>query len=337
MTERVVGFLEALDRKKGSIWVIFIQMLPAVNDWNVDHPELLSAGYRWTNDWNYKNTDGQQFDRHSGWEKALPVLGLPNPVLAKQLARMLQEDKPAGSRLVGFLRRSSVIKSELALCADKTTEYNWTMQVSEFASPGQWGADDLLDIWIALWNLEWFAGFDFGLSSLVSHGALDHRPLVPVQKISLIKRLLPSVHFQAKGEEQANNVINSTMRMFEGYGTRLLVQRVYEWLFRNWRRRKSGKKFSDGKNAEAAIDGCPQKSFSCSAALWGLLIMLWAIRHWCCAIEILSWAEISFGSNKWDRRNYAYCTKWNKSPAKRILKSSRIPLFKSYFCPNMRQ
>ncbi|MCP4311783.1 MAG: hypothetical protein GY790_11005, partial [Bacteroidetes bacterium] len=63
-----------------------------------------------------------------------------------------------------------------------------------------------------------------------------NRPLVPFpgeltpEEIAYYRPFL----FQPKGEEQANNVIDiQAMRMFEGYGAKMLVQRVYEMVMAN--------------------------------------------------------------------------------------------------------
>jgi hypothetical protein len=62
-------------------------------------------------------------------------------------------------------------------------------------------------------------------------GRWINRPLVPFpEDLKEAEKSYYRPHlFQAKGEEQADNLIDiQAMRMFEGYGARLLVQRVYE-------------------------------------------------------------------------------------------------------------
>jgi hypothetical protein len=62
-------------------------------------------------------------------------------------------------------------------------------------------------------------------------GRWVNRPLVPFpENLKEAEKNYYRPHlFQAKGEEQANNLIDiQAMRMFEGYGARMLVQRVYE-------------------------------------------------------------------------------------------------------------
>ena len=102
------------------------------------------------------------------------------------------------------------------------------------ARAGEKGADDLLEVWLALDEigndlqvLNFGPIFTMGLSL----GRWINRPLVPLpEKLTDEEKSYYQPYlFQARGEEEANNLIDiQAMRMFEGYGARLLVQRVYE-------------------------------------------------------------------------------------------------------------
>jgi hypothetical protein len=277
MTERVVGFLETLRdaaREGGKHREVNIhpnvprQWMPET----FDHPELLSARLMdGLTIGSYKNADGQQFNSGlSGWgkESFSPVLGLPNPVLrAKQLMMMLQENKPAGSRLLVSYEDPSTANFNLELyhfILQKRPHHTVElMQVlREFAETlaGKEGADDLLDIWLALYDISNdLQVFDFG--PVLTFGPVMerwiNRPLVPVPENLTDKEkdyYRPFI-FQAKGEEQANNLIDiQAMRMFEGYGARLLVQRVYEMVVQKLEKAEklTNKLLRQEKNIEAA-------------------------------------------------------------------------------------
>ena len=277
MTERVVGFLEALrDAGREAGKHIEVNIHPNVaRQWMIetfDHPELLSARLSdGLTIGNCKNADGQQFDRGiSGWGKEgfLPVLGLPNPVLrAKQLARMLQEDKPPGSRLLVSYEDPSTAEFNLELyrlfVQTKPQNTIEAMQcLREFAKTlaGKEGADDLLDIWIALYEISNdLLVLDFG--PVLTFGPVMerwiNRPLVPVPEnlTDEEKGYYRPYIFQAKGEGQANNLIDiQAMRMFEGYGARLLVQRVYEMVVQKLEKAEklTNKLFRQETNSESA-------------------------------------------------------------------------------------
>lgn len=102
------------------------------------------------------------------------------------------------------------------------------------AEAGEAQADDLLETWLLLDDA------DRGLEALHFGDMLQfghvlnrwiNRPMVPfpeelsAEDKAYYRRFL----FQAKGEEQADNLIDiQAMRMYEGYGAKLLFQRVIE-------------------------------------------------------------------------------------------------------------
>jgi hypothetical protein len=99
---------------------------------------------------------------------------------------------------------------------------------------GEEHADDLLSLWMAIDDVaRGLDALDFG-PVLKMGGLLGRwvtRPMVPfpedltAQEKNHYRRFL----FQAKGEEQADNLIDiQAMRMYEGWGAKMLVQRVIE-------------------------------------------------------------------------------------------------------------
>ena len=251
MSERVVGFLETLrDAAKEVGKHIEVNIHPIVpRQWMIetfDHPELISAKLAdGLTIGNYKNADGEQFDSGiSSWgnESFSPVLGLHNPVLrAKQLVGRFHEERSAGYKLLVSYDDPFTADFNLALYdffkqAKPHNTIEMMNVLKEFAKTlaGDKEADDLLDIWLALDNISNdLQVLNFG-SVLTFGPVLDrwiNRPLVPVPEnlTDEEKDYYRPFIFQAKGEEQANNLIDiQAMRMFEGYGARLLVQRVYE-------------------------------------------------------------------------------------------------------------
>lgn len=99
---------------------------------------------------------------------------------------------------------------------------------------GEGQADDLLESWLLLDDAERrLDALDFGDMLQFGHvlNRWINRPMVPFpEELSAEdKRYYRPFLFQAKGEEQANNLIDiQAMRMYEGYGARLLFQRVIE-------------------------------------------------------------------------------------------------------------
>ncbi|PTX94286.1 hypothetical protein [Opitutus sp. ER46] len=99
---------------------------------------------------------------------------------------------------------------------------------------GEVGADDLLQIWLLLDDAERrLEALNFGDMLQFGHvlNRWVNRPMVPfpaelsAEDKAYYRRFL----FQAKGEEQADNLADiQAMRMYEGFGARLLFQRVIE-------------------------------------------------------------------------------------------------------------
>ncbi|MEO5958186.1 MAG: hypothetical protein ABIZ49_13005, partial [Opitutaceae bacterium] len=95
-------------------------------------------------------------------------------------------------------------------------------------------ADDLMEIWKAGDDVnDGLDALDFGPLFRMGHllGRWLTRQMVPFpENLSAAEKATYRPHlFQAKGEEQADNLIDiQAMRMYEGYGARLLFQRVIE-------------------------------------------------------------------------------------------------------------
>ncbi len=102
------------------------------------------------------------------------------------------------------------------------------------AEAGETGADDLVEAWLLLDDAERrLEALDFG--DMLQFGSVlnrwINRPMVPfpADLSAADKSYYRPFLFQAKGEEQAEDLIDiQGMRMFEGYGAKLLFQRVIE-------------------------------------------------------------------------------------------------------------
>lgn len=99
---------------------------------------------------------------------------------------------------------------------------------------GETGADDLLQTWLLLDDADrGLEALNFGDMLQFGHvlNRWINRPMVPfpAELTPEEKQYYRQFLFQAKGEEQADNLIDiQAMRMYEGYGARLLFQRVIE-------------------------------------------------------------------------------------------------------------
>jgi hypothetical protein len=102
------------------------------------------------------------------------------------------------------------------------------------AEAGEAQADDLLEAWLLLDDADRrLEALDFGDMLQFGHvlNRWINRPMVPFpdELSAEDKRYYRVFLFQAKGEEQADDLIDiQAMRMYEGYGARLLFQRVIE-------------------------------------------------------------------------------------------------------------
>lgn len=193
---------------------------------------------------NFSNAAGESKNSRPSWggEEFYPVTDLSNPVrTAESLTRYYRNDIHKDSILIVSYADPSNLDFNLGLYEvfENSKPKNQAEMMQALRSyaielAGENGADDLLEIWLSLERISNdLKVLNFG--SVLQFGPIlarwINRPLVPFpEELSSeeIKYYRPFL-FQAKGEEQANNLIDiQAMRMFEGYGARMLVQRVYE-------------------------------------------------------------------------------------------------------------
>ncbi len=273
MTERVVGFMTTLQQAAGeSEAEIEINMQPIhPRQWMpatfTDPQHIAKQLPKGLTLATYKNASGETFNRGKpGWggEAFNPVAGLTNPLsIARKLTQSFGKNSDGqevydeylnlttlssteNKRLIATPADPEILNFNLPLYErlhrDKPQNQADMMRVLRehaIELAGVDGADDLLQIWL---SLDMIANdllvLNFG--SVLFMGPIlarwINRPLVPFpgelspEEIAYYRPFL----FQAKGEEQANNVIDiQAMRMFEGYGAKMLVQRVYEMVMAN--------------------------------------------------------------------------------------------------------
>jgi hypothetical protein len=268
MAERVIGFMTTLQeaaREVGTEIELNIQPIHP-RQWmpaTFTDPEHIAAQLpKGLTLAIYKNVAGESFNRGMpGWggDAFYPVVGLTNPVgTARSLTRSFGQ--PSGDQEVydEYLNLTTLDNTEetrLIVSPDDPEIRNLTLPLYKrlhkekpqnqadmmrvlrkhaIELAGEEGADDLLEIWL---SLDWIANdllvLNFGPTLYMGPilARWINRPLVPFpeelnpEEITYYRKFL----FQAKGEEQAHNLIDiQAMRMFEGYGAKMLVQRVYE-------------------------------------------------------------------------------------------------------------
>lgn len=246
MSDRVVGFMEnlksAAEEMDKQIQVNISPIEP--RQWMIntfDHPELITS--RLSDGLTIGGAPNAYGPEAAGWgvESFRPILGLYNPVFrARSMVGVFDEKKPAGSMVVSFDNPASA-EFYMDLYGffkeakpGNTAEMMQLMRDFAATLAGEEGADDLLEVWLALEGISNdLQVLHFG--PILNFGPVIarwiNRPLVPFPEDLLPeeKEYYRPYLFQAKGEEQANNLIDiQAMRPFEGYGARLLVQRVYE-------------------------------------------------------------------------------------------------------------
>ena len=189
--------------------------------------------------------DGRRFATgstgSSGGGTFYPVVGIVVPSISGGTSQALQENGGAPARVVINLGDSAVIDFNYRLLkATRGTpmhtlvERVTALRAFAVSQAGEAQADNLMESWSALndvqRNLE---VLDFGGMLRFGH-VLNRwvtRPMVPYPEelsASEKKDYRPFL-FQAKGESQANDLIDiQAMRMYEGWGARLLFQRTIE-------------------------------------------------------------------------------------------------------------
>ncbi|MGA2328951.1 MAG: hypothetical protein ABSH05_21995, partial [Bryobacteraceae bacterium] len=248
MEDRVAGFLTALNDAAGQmsrqITVDLVEIAP--RQWMIptfDHPELIArklpAGMAVNH---LEGPDGHRVAIRrfgGGAGEFAPVVGIPRPIAAMR-ALMAGARAPSTKLVVSMGDAVGADFNFKVLEAFRNAgprnEVDLWRALHELASQtaGKDKADDLLSLWMATDEAERYLGtLNFG-PVLTMGGILGrwvNRPLVPfpenltIAEKSYYRRFL----FQAKDEEQADDLVDiQAMRMYEGWGARLLVQNILE-------------------------------------------------------------------------------------------------------------
>jgi len=248
MEDRVAGFLTALNDAAGQmsrqITVDLVEIAP--RQWMIptfDHPELIArklpAGMAVNH---LEGPDGHRVAIRrfgGGAGEFAPVVGIPRPIAAMR-ALMAGARAPSTKLVVSMGDAVGADFNFKVLEAFRNAgprnEVDLWRALHELASQtaGKDKADDLLSLWMATDEAERYLGtLNFG-PVLTMGGILGrwvNRPLVPFpEKLTdAEKSYYRPFLFQAKGEEQAGDLIDlQAMRMYEGWGARLLVENIIE-------------------------------------------------------------------------------------------------------------
>jgi len=248
MEDRVAGFLTALNNAATGmgrhITVDLVEI--AARSWMLptfDRPELIArklpAGLAVNH---LEGPDGRRvaIQRYGGGGgEFAPVVGVPRPIAL--MRALMAGTRAPGTRLVV----SPGNPANAGLTLDVLEAYRnaaprnevdlWTALHSlAFRAAGKDKADDLISLWMATDDAERYLGtLNFG-PILTMGGILGrwvNRPLVPFPEnlTDAEKSYYRPFLFQAKGDEQAGDLVDiQAMRMYEGWGARLLVENVIE-------------------------------------------------------------------------------------------------------------
>ncbi len=242
MEDRVAGFLAALNDAAGEmgrkISVDLVEIAP--RQWMLptfERPELIArklpAGMAVNH---LEGPDGHRVTIRrfgGGGGEFAPVVGIPRAV---SLMRGLMAGGPivTGPKFVVSVADSVGadlnfrILEEFEKAKPRNEAEMWT------ALRDAAGSDDRLALWNATDDAErYLSTLNFG-AVLTMGGVLTrwvNRPLVPFPEelTKAEKSYYRPYLFQAKGEEQADDLVDiQAMRMYEGWGARLLVQNIVE-------------------------------------------------------------------------------------------------------------
>jgi hypothetical protein len=248
MEDRVSGFLTALNDAAGQLGrQINVDLVEiAARQWMIptfDHPELIArklpAGMAVNH---LEGPDGHRVAIRrfgGGAGEFAPVVGVPRPI-ATMRSLMAGGRAPNGKLVVSVGDAVGADLNFKVLEAFRKSEPRnevdlWTaLRDLAAQTAGKDKADDLLSLWMATDEAERYLGtLNFG-TVLTMGGVLTrwvNRPLVPFPEnlTNEEKSYYRPFLFQAKGEEQADDLIDiQAMRMYEGWGARLLVQNIIE-------------------------------------------------------------------------------------------------------------
>ncbi|MGA2268708.1 MAG: hypothetical protein ABSH44_09590 [Bryobacteraceae bacterium] len=253
MEDRVAGFLKTLhDAAAGMGHEISVDLVEiAPRQWMIptfDHPELIArklpAGMAVNH---LEGPDGHRVAIRrfgGGAGEFAPVVGVPRPIGTMRAlmggGRGPRGDQPGGKLVVslgdpaGLDLNFKVLEAFQKFKPRNQLELWTTLNELAGQMAGKEKADDLLSLWMATDEAERYLGtLNFG-PVLTMGGILGrwvNRPLVPLPELLTKeeKSYYRPFLFQAKGEEQADDLIDiQAMRMYEGWGARLLVENVIE-------------------------------------------------------------------------------------------------------------
>jgi hypothetical protein len=172
-----------------------------------------------------------------------PVIGITVPGLRAQRRRAAatpSADMPV-RRLISLRADEETLAFNARLAkatansrAGNQVERLQALRAFAVSEVGESRADDLLEAWTSIEEVQrGLEPLDFGDVLQFGHvlNRWINRPMVPFpEELSAAdKSYYRPFLFQAKGEEQADNLADiQAMRMFEGYGAKLLFQRVME-------------------------------------------------------------------------------------------------------------
>ena len=253
MEDRVAGFLTTLNDAAGQmgrpIAVDLVEIAP--RQWMIptfDHPELIArklpAGMAVNH---LEGPDGHRIAirRFGGGDgEFAPVLGVPRPIAA--MRSLMAGARAPNAKLVVSIADTVGADFNFKVLeafrnAGPRNEVDLWTALHGLASQtaGKDRADDLLSLWMATDEAERYLGtLNFG-PVLTMGGILGrwvNRPLVPFPEnlTKAEKSYYRPFLFQAKGEEQADDLVDiQAMRMYEGWGARLLVENIIEKVTRS--------------------------------------------------------------------------------------------------------
>ena len=248
MEDRVAGFLTALHDAAGQmgrqISVDLVEIAP--RQWmtpTFDRPELIArklpAGMAVNH---LEGPDGHRIAIRrfgGGAGEFAPVVGVPRPI-ATMRALMAGGRAPNSKLVVSMADPAGAdLNFKVLEAFQKASPRNepdlWTtLHGLASQTAGKDRADDLLSLWMATDEAERYLGtLNFG-PVLTMGGILGrwvNRPLVPFPEslTKAEKSYYRPFLFQARDEEQADDLVDiQAMRMYEGWGARLLVQNIVE-------------------------------------------------------------------------------------------------------------
>ncbi|MEX0332422.1 MAG: hypothetical protein AB3N64_13455 [Puniceicoccaceae bacterium] len=246
MADRVAGFLTNLQdgaRERGHELQVNIHQISPRQWMRPSFPEPMETVRRLPEGLalnGLEGPDGKKFIKAagaSGWRASFyPIVGIVVPGLnppsqEQKSSRLLMSfgDFHAQETNLRLYNKTRLAEADSSLLERYTSLHQFAID-----EVGEELADEVLEMWRDLNTvLIRLDAMNFGPVLRMGHllARWINRPMVPFpeeltpEETSYYRPYL----FQAKGEEQANNLIDiQAMRMFEGWGAKMLVQRVME-------------------------------------------------------------------------------------------------------------